>query len=79
MDKQGLNIFRHGVLCHSDSWSQKSFVSRNYKLLNMDFNVIYLELLIKNFKVIDVSFKKSFQCYLMLSIQNFNVINVKHQ
>ena len=55
MGKQGLN----GVLCHSDSWSQKSFVSRNYKLLNMDFNVIYLVLLIKNFKVIDVSFKKS--------------------
>lgn len=59
MGKQGLNIFGHGVLCHSDSWSQKSFVSQNYQLLNMDFNVIYIVLLIKNFKVIDVSFKES--------------------
>lgn len=59
MDTQSLNTFGHGILCHSDSRSQKSLVSRNYKLLNMDLNVIYLELLMKNFKVIDVSFKKS--------------------
>ena len=47
MDTQSLNTFGHGILCHSDSRSQKSLVSRNYKLLNVDLNVIYLELAIE--------------------------------